>query len=190
MTSGSMNKRLCIKEIVEQHHLEMYFQTKTHVTSTCRLGENAKEYWGHRLDTKTHATAVEVWINKYGNKTFPWKTIAQWHPLEQPHGNRGRRFENRRRNVGVIIGKCECGAIAIHQHIVTGCLEQSKREVTEEAKEESKKHITQSRMPEAVKEVMRHMNEYTWDSIEMEKEGRELGEQHWDETQQQIARAM
>ena len=75
MISGSMNKR--IKEIVEQHHLEMYFKKKTHATSTCRLGENAKEHWGHRLDTKTHATAVEVWVNKYGNKTFPGATARE-----------------------------------------------------------------------------------------------------------------
>jgi hypothetical protein len=101
-----------------------------------------------------------------------------------------RRFEHRRRNVGVEIGKCECGATATHHHIIAGCLKQKKREATEEAKEESKKHITQSRMPETVKEVMCHMNEYSWESVEMEKKGRELGEQHWDETQQQIARAM
>ena len=83
----------------------MYFQKKTHPTPTCRrLGKNAKEHWGHRLDTKTHATAVEVWVNKYGNKTFPWKIIAQWDPLEQPHENRGRRFIHRRRNIGVEVG--------------------------------------------------------------------------------------
>ena len=35
MISGSMNKR--IKEIVEQHHIKMYFQTKAHATSSCRL---------------------------------------------------------------------------------------------------------------------------------------------------------
>jgi hypothetical protein len=60
-----------IQEIVEKHHLEMYFKNKTHATSTCRVGENAKEHWGHRLDTKTHATAVEVWVNKHGNKNVP-----------------------------------------------------------------------------------------------------------------------
>jgi hypothetical protein len=31
MISGSMNKR--IKEIVEQHHIKMYFQSKAHATS-------------------------------------------------------------------------------------------------------------------------------------------------------------
>ena len=33
------------------------------------------------------------------------------------------------------------------------------------------------------------MNKYSWNSVEMEKEGMELGEQQWDETQQQMARA-
>ena len=110
MISGSMNKR--VKEIVEQHHIKMFFQTKTHATSSCRLGENNNVHWGHRLDTKIHETAIEVWMNKYGNRTFPWKVIAQWYPLEQPLENRGRRFENRRKNVGVETGKCACGATA------------------------------------------------------------------------------
>jgi hypothetical protein len=83
MISGSLNKR--IKEIVEQHHFKMYFQKKTHATSTYRLGENNNEHWGHLMDTKTHETAAEVWTNKHGNTTFPWKIITQWYPLEQPH---------------------------------------------------------------------------------------------------------
>jgi hypothetical protein len=45
-------------------------------------------------------------------------------------------------------------------------------------------------MPKTVKEVMCHMNKYSWNSVEMEKKGLELGEQQWDETQQQIARAL
>jgi hypothetical protein len=126
--SGSLNKR--IKEIVEQHHLKMYFQKKTHATSTCGLGENNNEHWGHMIDTKTHETAVEVWTNKRGNTAFTWKIITQWYPLEQPHENRGRRFENRRRNVGVEIGKCACGATATLQHIITNCRKQDKQEVT------------------------------------------------------------
>jgi hypothetical protein len=36
---------------------------------------------------------------------------------------------------------------------------------------------------------MDHMNKYSWNSAEMEKEGMEWGEQQWDETQQQMARA-
>ena len=47
MISGSMNKR--IKEIVEQHHLKMYFQKKTHATPTRRPGETNNEYWGHMI---------------------------------------------------------------------------------------------------------------------------------------------
>jgi hypothetical protein len=50
------------------------------------------------------------------------------------------------------------------------------KNVALECRNGSKKHITQSRMPETVKEVMCHMNEYSWDSVEMEKKGRELGE--------------
>jgi hypothetical protein len=61
-----------------------------------------------------------------------------------------------------------------------------RQEVTEDAQRESAKHITQSFMPKTVKEVMCHMNKYSWNSVEMEKEGLELGEQQWDETQQQI----
>ena len=47
-------------------------------------------------------------------------------------------------------------------------------------------------MPKTVKEVMCHMNKCSWNSVKMEKEGMELelGEQQWDETQQQIARAL
>jgi hypothetical protein len=41
-----------------------------------------------------------------------------------------------------------------------------------------------------VKEVMSHMNKYTWNSIETEKKGLELGDQQWGETQRQIASAM
>jgi hypothetical protein len=37
---------------------------------------------------------------------------------------------------------------------------------------------------------MEHMNKYLWNSIEMEKEGLELGEQQWDEMQQQMAKAL
>ena len=188
MISGSMNKRL--KEIVEQHHLKMYFQKKTQATSTCRLGESNNEHWGYRMDTKVHETAVEVWTNKHGNRMFPWKIIAQWYPLEQPHENRGRRFENKRRNIGVEIGKCACGTTATLQHIITNCRLQDKQEITEDAQKESAKHITQSLMPKTVKEVMEHMNKYSWNSVEMEREGMELGEQQWDETQQQMARAL
>ena len=118
MISGSMNKR--IKEIVEQHHIKMYFQSKTLATSSCRLGESKEDHWGHIIDTKIHETAIEVWMNKHGNRTFPWKVISQWYPLEQPLENRGRRFENRRRNIGVETGKCECGATATMQHIICG----------------------------------------------------------------------
>jgi hypothetical protein len=74
MISGSLNKRL--KEIVEQHHLKMYFQRKTHAISTCGLGENNNEHWGHMMDTKIHETTVEVWTNKQGNTAFPWKIIT------------------------------------------------------------------------------------------------------------------
>jgi hypothetical protein len=45
-------------------------------------------------------------------------------------------------------------------------------------------------MPKTVKEVMCHMNKYAWNNVETEKKGLELGEQQWDETQQQIARAL
>jgi hypothetical protein len=45
-------------------------------------------------------------------------------------------------------------------------------------------------MPETVKEVMSHMNKYTWNSTEREKKGLDTGEQQWDETQQQIAQAL
>jgi hypothetical protein len=116
MISGSMNKR--IKEIAEQHHLKMHYQKKNHATSTCRLGENNNEHWGYMIDTKTHETAVKVWTNKHGSTTFPWKIITQWYPLEQPHENRGWGFENRRRNAGVEVGKCACGATAALQHVV------------------------------------------------------------------------
>ena len=140
-----MNKR--IKEIAEQHHLKMHYQKKNHATSTCRLGENNNEHWGYMIDTKTHETAVKVWTNKHGSTTFPWKIITQWYPLEQPHENRGRRFENRRRNIGVEIGKCACCATATLQHIITNCRLQDKQ-------------ITQSFMPKTAKEVMCHMNKY------------------------------
>jgi hypothetical protein len=142
------------------------------------------------LDVKIHETVVEVWTNKYGNKTFPWTIITQWYPLEQPHENRGQRFENRRRNEGVEIGKCACGATATLQHIITDCRRQDKMEITEDAQTESAKHIAQSHMPKTVKEVMSHMNKYTWSSLEMEKKGLKLGDQKWDETQRQIAHAM
>jgi hypothetical protein len=39
-------------------------------------------------------------------------------------------------------------------------------------------------MLKAVKEAMCHMNKYSWNSVETEKNGLELGEQQWDETQQ------
>jgi hypothetical protein len=120
MISGSMNKR--IKEIVEQHHLYICTSKKhTHATSTYRLGESNKEYWGQMIDVKIHEMTVEVWTNKHGNKTIPWKIITQWYPLEQPHENRGQRFKTRRRNVGVEIGKCACGATATIQHVITDC---------------------------------------------------------------------
>jgi hypothetical protein len=76
------------------------------------------------------------------------------------------------------------------QHIITDCRKQDKQEVTEDAQTESEKHITQSHMPKTVKEVMCHMNKYAWNNVETEKKGLELGEQQWDETQQQIARAL
>ena len=169
MISGSMNKG--VKEIVEQHHIKMYFQTKTHATSSCRLGKNNKEHWGHRIDTKIHETAIEVWMNKHGNRTFPWKVIAQWYPLEQPLENRGRRFENRRKNIGVETRKCACGAIATLQHIITECRLNDKQDITDDAQKECEKHIEQSFMPAEVKEVMKHMNKFTWESTEVEKEG-------------------
>jgi hypothetical protein len=90
----------------------------------------------------------------------------------------------------VEIGKCACGTTATLQHIITNCRIQDKQEVTEDAQRESAKHIKQSFMPKTVKEVMCHMNKYSWNSVEMEKKGLELGEQQWDETQQQIARAL
>jgi hypothetical protein len=34
------------------------------------------------------------------------------------------------------------------------------------------------------------MNRYSWNSAEMKRKGLELREQQWDETQQQIARAL
>jgi hypothetical protein len=74
MISGSMNKR--IKEIVEQHHIKMYFQSKTQATSSCRLGESKKDHWGHIIDTKIHETAIEVWMNKHGNSTVPALPIS------------------------------------------------------------------------------------------------------------------
>ena len=45
-------------------------------------------------------------------------------------------------------------------------------------------------MPEEVKEVMKPMNKYTWESTEVEKEGIERGQQQWNETQIQIAKAL
>jgi hypothetical protein len=45
-------------------------------------------------------------------------------------------------------------------------------------------------MPAEVKEVMKHMNKYTWESTEVEKEGIERGQQQWNETQIQIATAL
>ena len=86
--------------------------------------------------------------------------------------------------------KCACGATATLQHIITDCRKQDKQEVNEDAQMERKKHITQSHMPKTVKEVMSHMNKYTWNSMEAEKKGLKLGEQQWDETQRQIAQAM
>ena len=170
-----MNKG--IKEIVEHHHLQMYFKKKTHAKSTCRLGESNKEHWGQMIDIKIHETAVEAWTNKHGNKTILWKIITQWYPVEQPHENRGRRFESRRRNVGVEVGKYACGATATLQHITTECQRRDKQETTEDAQAESEKHIAQSHMPNTVKKVMSYMNKHTWNSIEEEKKGIEMGEQ-------------
>jgi hypothetical protein len=68
-------------------------------------------------------------------------------------------------------GKCACGATATIQHIITECQLNDKQDITDDAQKESKKHIEQSFMPEEVKEVMKHMNEYTWESTEVEKEG-------------------
>ena len=45
-------------------------------------------------------------------------------------------------------------------------------------------------MPTEVKEVMKHMNKYTWESTEVEKEGIARGQQQWNETQIQIATAL
>jgi hypothetical protein len=64
------------------------------------MGESNKEHWGQMIDIKIHEAVVEAWTNKFRNKTIPWKIITQWYPLEQPQINRGRRFENRRRNIG------------------------------------------------------------------------------------------
>ena len=66
-------------------------------------------------------------------------------------------------------GKCACGATATVQHIITECGLQDKQDITDDAQEESAKHIEQSFMPPEVKEVMKHMNNYTWESTEMEK---------------------
>ena len=115
-----------------------------------------------------------------------WKVIAQWYPLEQPLENRGRRFENRRKN----IGKCACGATATIQHIITECRLHDKQDITDDAQKECEKHIEQSFMPAEVKEVMKHMNKFSWESTEVEKEGIERGKQHWNETQIQIAKAL
>ena len=87
MISGSMNKR--IKEIVEQHHIKMYFQSKTLATSSCRLGESKEDHWGHIIDTKIHETAIEVWMNKHGNRTVPWKVISQH--LGRKYGTHGTK---------------------------------------------------------------------------------------------------
>ena len=65
-----------------------------------------------------------------------------------------------------------------------------KQDITDDAQKESEKHIEQSFMPEEVKEVMKHMNKYTWESTEVEKEGIERGQQQWNETQIQIAKAL
>jgi hypothetical protein len=70
------------------------------------------------------------------------------------------------------------------QHIITDCQQRDKKDITtEEAQEESEKRSAQSQMPKIVKEVMGHMNKYTWDSIEAENKGIALGEQNWDDTQ-------
>jgi hypothetical protein len=92
----------------------------------------------------------------------------------------------------VEIGKCACGATATLQHNITDCQLQDKQEVTEDAQRGSAKHITQSFIPKTAKKVMCHMNKCSWNSVEMKKEGMELelGEQQWDETQKQIARAL
>ena len=45
-------------------------------------------------------------------------------------------------------------------------------------------------MPAEVKEVMKHMNKFSWESTEVEKEGMERENQHWNETQIQIAKAL
>ena len=111
-------------------------------------------------------------------------------PLEQPLENRGRRFENRRKNTGVETGKCACGAIATLQHIITECRLNDNQDITDDAQKECEKHIEQSFMPAEVKEVMKHMNKYTWESMEVEKEGIERGQQQWNETQIQIAKAL
>jgi hypothetical protein len=72
-------------------------------------------------------------------------------------------------------GKCTCGATATIQHIITECRLQDKQDITDDAQKECAMHIEQSFMPTEVKEVMKHMNNYTWESIEMEKEGMEQG---------------
>ena len=47
--------------------------------------------------------------------------------------NRGRRFENRRKNIGVETGKCACGATATLQHIITECRLNDKQDITDDA---------------------------------------------------------
>jgi hypothetical protein len=123
-------------------------------------------------------------------RTPPWKVIAQWYPLEQPLENRGRRFENRRKNIGVETGKCACGATATIQHIITERCLQDKQDITDDAQKECAMHIEQPFMPTEVKEVMKHMNNFSWEGIEVGKEGKERGKQHWNETQIQMAKAL
>ena len=73
------------------------------------------------VDCSERFTTYELAELVMPSRTFPWKIIAQWYPLEQPLENRGRRFENRRKNIGVETGKCACGATATLQHIITEC---------------------------------------------------------------------
>jgi hypothetical protein len=45
-------------------------------------------------------------------------------------------------------------------------------------------------MPAEAKEVMKHMNKFSWESTGVEKEGIERGKQHWNERHIQIAKAL
>jgi hypothetical protein len=169
MISGSMKE--IIKEIVEHHHVQMYFKRNTHATPACRLGESNKGHWGQMIDITVHMK--HQW--ELGRIT----SIKKNSPLEnnntvaltrQPHENRGRRFENRRRNVGVEIGKCACGATAILQHIITECSRRrDKKEITKEAQAGSEKHKAQSQMPKMVKEVMSHEQAHTHGTAQKRK---------------------